>query len=332
MSQKSWFIKYAPQNVEDLIFDNDDHKKLIKNWLSQEYIDGNVLLFGSFGLGKTVTAEILIKQIIKAQNDLLIAKERSVKEIRERIQPFVSKRPVKSKQKIVYIEEMDKMHKDAFNLLKTGLMEKYQDICCFIGCTNYIKKIEGAVQTRFNYKLPFNGSNIEGIIERMKYILNTEGAGYNEEELSKFVYANNQSGIRELINSLQNSFIANNGNINFQNIQKTGSIEGNIIELIKNIINIVISLDVKGKKMALDYPENSKISEDYKQLVTILHNNIDINYDSIYSNIYDITRYIPLKTLCARYADQQEFKKFPHINLLGFLYEAIKTISEVNRI
>ena len=33
MSQKSWFIKYAPQNVEDLIFDNDDHKKLIKNWL-----------------------------------------------------------------------------------------------------------------------------------------------------------------------------------------------------------------------------------------------------------------------------------------------------------
>src|SRR6056297_318594 len=100
MSQKSWFIKYAPQTVDDLIFDNDEHKSLIKRWLSQEYIDGNLLLFGSFGLGKTVTAEILMRQIIKAQNDLFIAKERSVKEIKERIQPFVTKKPVKSKQKI----------------------------------------------------------------------------------------------------------------------------------------------------------------------------------------------------------------------------------------
>lgn len=332
MSQKSWFIKYAPQTADELIFDNDKHEELVKKWLDQEYIDGNVLMFGSFGLGKTVTAEILIRQIIKAQNDVFIARDRSVKEIRERIQPFLTKKPVKSKQKIVYIEEMDKMHKDAFNLLKTGMMEKYQDNCAFIGCTNYIKKIEGAVQTRFNFKLPFNGSNTEGIIKRMQYILDNENAKYDQGDLVKFVYSNQQSGIRELINSLQNSFIANDGNINFENIQKTGSIEGNLIELIKNIINIVMSLDAKGKKLALDYPENSQISEDYRQLVSTLHNNIDINYDSIYDAVYNITRYIPLKTLCARYADQQEYKKFPHINLLGFLYEVIRCVSEVNRV
>lgn len=332
MSKTSWFIKYAPKSINDLIFDSNEHKTLVENWLENEFIDGNVLLFGGFGLGKTVTSEILINHIIKAQNDLYIAKDRSVKEIREQIIPFTTKKPVKSKQKIVYIEEIDKMHKDAFNLLKTNTMEKHQKNCSFIACTNYIKKVEGAVQSRFNYKISFNGNNIEGIIERMKYILDNEQAEYDYDQLVKFVNENYNSGIREIINLLQNSYISNNGSINFENIAKVGSIEGRIVELIKHIINVMINLDARGKKLAIDYPENSQINEEYKELVSILHNNIDINYNYIYDQIYHMTRYIPLKMLCARYIEQQEFKYFPHINLLGFLYEGLKCIAEVNRI
>jgi DNA polymerase III delta prime subunit len=332
MTNSAWYIKYAPQNVEGLIFDNNEHESLVKKWLENEYVDGNLLLYGSYGLGKTITAEILIRNIIKAQNDLFIAKDRSVKEIREQIIPFTAKRPVKSKQKIVYIEEIDKMHKDAFNLLKTNTMEKHQNTCSFIACTNYIKKVESAVQSRFNYKIPFTGTNKNGITERLTFILKEENAEFDEKKLSDFVEQNYKMGIRELINTLQNCFIANNKIINFDNIAQSSSIEGKIIESIKNIINIVLSCDVRGKKLALDYPEQSKIAEDYKSLVSILHNNIDINYNFIYSQIYELTRYIPLKMLCAKYAEQQEFKMFPHINLLGFLYEGIKCICEVNRI
>lgn len=332
MSEPAWYIKYAPQNTDGLIFDNQEHESLISKWLEQEFIDGNLLLYGSYGLGKTVTAELLIRKIIKAQNDLYIAKDRSTNEIRKQIIPFTSKKPVKSKTKIVYIEEIDKMHKDAFNLLKTNTMEKHQATCSFIACTNYIKKVESAVQSRFNHRLSFTGSNKEAIIERLKYILNNEQADFDETKLAEFVEENYKSGVRELINMLQNSYISNNKTINFDNISQTSSIEGRVVELIKNIINIVISLNARDKKLALDYPEQSKINEDYKQLVTILHNNIDINYNFVYTQIYELTRYIPLKMICARYTEQQEFKMFPHINLLGFLYEAVKCISEINRI
>src|SRR6056297_1941200 len=210
MSETAWYIKYAPQNIEGLIFDNNEHESLVKKWLENEYIDGNLLLYGSYGLGKTVTSEILIKHIIKAQNDLYIAKDRSVKEIREQIIPFTSKRPVKSKQKIVYIEEIDKMHKDAFNLLKTNTMEKHQSTCSFVACTNYVKKVESAVQSRFNYKIPFTGTNKEGIIKRLAYILENEKAEFDSEKLSGFVEQNYKMGIRELINTLQNCYISNN--------------------------------------------------------------------------------------------------------------------------
>jgi DNA polymerase III delta prime subunit len=332
VQNSSWFMKYAPDNISNLIFDNEEHKKLVEQWYQNECIDGNVLFFGSYGLGKTVTAEILIRQIIKVPNDLLMAKERSVKEIREKIMPFVRKSPVKSKKKIIYIEEMDKMHPDAFNLMKTGLMEKYQNNCSFIACTNYIKKIEGAVLTRFNYKIPFTGNNVLEIYKRMKFILDTEGAIYDDNDLKKFIKRNFKAGIRELINLLQNSYISNNKQINFKNINETGSIEENIVKLIINILGVVMKSDAKNKKLCLDYPENSIINEDYKQLVVMLHNNIDIDYDYIYNRLYELSNFIPIKTLCAKYADQMEFKKFPHINLLGFYYELIKTVSEINRI
>ena len=332
MEQTSWFMKYAPKDINNLIFDNEENKKIIINWYNNEKIDGNVLFYGPYGLGKTVTSEILITKIIKASNDLFIAKDRNVKEIRDKITPFVKKSPVKSKQKIIYIEEMDKLHPDAFNILKTGLMEKYQGHCSFVACTNYIKKVEGAVLTRFTYKIPFTGNNENAIFERMKMILNNENANYIEDDLKKFVSSNIKIGIREIINQLQNSFVSNNGSINFKNISQTGSIEENIIMLIAKIIAIVMKSDAKNKKLCLDYPENSLINEEYKQLVVILHNNFDINYDYIFTSLYNMSNFLPIKVLCGKYADSIEFKKFQHLNLLAFYYELIKSVCEINRI
>ncbi|MFW6247062.1 MAG: AAA family ATPase [bacterium] len=331
VESKSWYIKYAPQNVEDLIFDSDEHKNLVTKWIEQDYIDGNVLFHGPYGLGKTVTAEILIRNLIKAENDYYFARERNVDEIRKVIAPYLNNAPKRSKKKIIYIEEMDKLHKDAYNLLKTGLMEKYQDKNSFIACTNYKKKIEGGVLSRFNYIIPFTGNNIDKIIERLKYILDSESAEYEENELIDFVKANSKVGIRELINQLQNSYISNRGKINFQTISKESGIEESIVSIILKIFSTIMNLNPKDRRICVEIPEQSIIAEDYKTLVTILHNNYDINYDVIYQRIYETLHYIPAKKICAQYSEGQEFKKFPHINLLGFYYDVCKCIAEVTR-
>ena len=142
ISNSAWFSKHKPETIEGLIFDSPEHESLMTKWIKEKKIDGNCLLFGPPGLGKTLSSELLIKSIIKAQNDLFVCKDRNVKEIRERVKPFLTKRPIKSLQKIVYIEEIDRLHPDALNDLKDGSMEKYLHNCVFIACTNYIGKLK----------------------------------------------------------------------------------------------------------------------------------------------------------------------------------------------
>jgi len=330
--QTSWYLKYNPKNIDDLIFDNENHKQLILNFIKNEKIDGNLLLFGSYGLGKSATAGILINTIIKTQNDLLVLKERSVNEIREKVLPFIQKKPIKSNQKIVLIEEMDKLSKDAFNVLKTNTLEKFQVNTSFIGCTNYIKKIEPAVVSRFNTKIEFNGLNIDGIYERLKYILKQEEAKFNENELLDFVKENYTIGIRELINQLQLSYNSNNKSINFETISLTGGIENQIVSLIMTILGIAIKANLKDKKIILDFPENSIIKTQYKELIQLLNNNTDINFDYIFNQLYSNVNYIPIKLIIAKEANINQNKIFPHVSLLSCYYEMIKCIITINRI
>lgn len=332
IKQKSWFMKYQPTTITDLVFDSDEHKQLMEKWISEEQITGNILFFGKPGLGKTVSSELLVHSIIKAQNDLHVCKDRSVKEIREQIKPFLIKRPVKSKQKIILIEEVDKLHPDAINELKNGLMEKYQDTCSFICCTNYIGKLkqkDEAILSRFTYKIPFSGKNLDGIVQRLSYILKAENAKFNESELKEFVEKSIKVGIREIINTLQISFISNNGQIDFKNIQGYAGLEENVVKLIMNIVTTISELNPRDKKLSIIQPLNSPIAQNYQTLCATLHNNYDVNYDVVFDRLYESSKFIPIQLIIARYADEAPFKKYPHVNVLGCLKEMMECMINV---
>lgn len=328
---KSWFMKYAPKTAEELIFDSDEHKSLVSKWIQNEKLDGNVLLYGPPGLGKTVTAELLIRTIVKVQNDVHIAKDRNVKEIREIISPFVTKRAVRSKQKIVYIEECDKMHPDAVNILKFGLMEKYQDSCMFLSCTNYIQRIESALLQRYTYKIPFSGKNTEGVTKRLIDILNLEKIPHDPNALKQFVEKNHRAGIREMINQLQiaSMSLQEGETLDLENIAKVAGIEQQVIDLFIKMNIAVTNLDSSAQKTCYILPLNSPIAEDYQQFYTLLHNNYDINYDAIFTRLYEQTRFTPAKAIIARYADGNKFKMFPSENVLSCFAEVCKCIAEI---
>ena len=327
--KKSWFMKYQPMTLENLVFDSDEHKALMQDWVENKKVDGNVLFFGPAGLGKTTSAEILIRTIIEAQNDLYKAKDRSTKEIREVISQFVKKKPVKSAQKIVYIEEFDKLHKDAENVLKDGLMEKYQETCSFICCTNHIRKIEEAVLTRFNYKIPFSGANIDGFVDRLADILTKENATFDNDSLKEFVTQNYRAGMREMINQLQSAYISNDGTIDFKNISSNAGLEEKVIQLVFDMIKVAMSISPQDKRLCLDQPMQSQIAEQYASFCALVHNNYDINYDIIFDRIYERTNHIPSKMICAKYSDMNEFKKFPQANIIACFYEMLKSIVEI---
>lgn len=328
---KAWFMKYIPNNIDSLIFESEEIKKLVNNWINNKKIDGNILFYGPGGLGKSATAQLLIKTIVTSQNDLLKL-SRSVKNVDDDLKPFLTKQITSSNQKIVYIEECDRLSSTAMDELKDGLMEKYQPKTIFIGCTNYPKRIPDPLLQRFTYKIPFNGTNKDGIFIRLKYILDTENAIYDENELKKFIENNLRVGIRELINQLQNSYIANDKHINFKTISHGSGLEEVIITLVINILKVIPTLDVRSKRMCIDNVKQSSIAEDYKKLYTILNNNIyEIDYDIIYRRIIELSNFEPIKIITARYAESHEFKKFHHINMISWVYEIIKCMIELNK-
>ena len=294
---KSWFMEFIPTDINDIIFDSDDVKLLIMNWINNCEISGNVLFYGPGGLGKTSTMELLVLNIIKTKPDLLVCNDRSVKYIDEDVTRHLRKETVKSKHKIILIEEFDKLSPQAFSSLKDGKMEKFQHNTIFMASTNYIHRIPNEVLQRFTYKFEFSGKNIIGIYNRLKHILLTKNAKFSDNNLKDFINNNINVGIRELINRLEISFFKNSGTIDFETINTSSIIEDKIVELLMNMLNTLITFDKKDKSDVLILPTSSKLSKEYVELISLVHNNYDINYDSLFMKLYDGTNFVPYKNI-----------------------------------
>jgi DNA polymerase III delta prime subunit len=320
----SWYEFFRPQSIEEMVFSNDQQKKLVKSWIDTETIPGNILLSGPAGTGKSTLALILIRKIVKNQADLCRIKTRSVSDVDDKIAPFVMKKPVSSKCKVVYIEEIDRTSRQFQAQLKEDLMEKYQDSVSFICCTNHPRRIDSALRTRFTFQVEFKSDNLEDIKKRLEHILNQKSAKFNQAELAEFVNKNYKSGLRDLINALQVSFISNNGVIDFKNLEQNLNIEDNIVGYIIQMIERIMTADPNNKKLCMNSPFNSIIAKEYSSFVTLCHNNFDINYENIFERLYETTKYLPLQVIIGKYSEEIDLKKYPNIHLISCFYEMMK--------
>jgi DNA polymerase III gamma/tau subunit len=320
----AWISKYKPPTIDGYVFSNDQHKQLVNGWLLNEKIDANLIAFGPPGSGKTSLVEILIRKIIKTQSDLFRVKSRSVAEI-DKLSEWVSKAPNRSNVNIVYIEEMDRLSKQAQVTLKDGLMEKYINTCIFICCTNHPQRIDAALYSRFTYKFNLDSFDKTDLEEKIVLILAAENAIYEKDQLTEFVNINYQKGLRDILNLLQLSYITNNKKIIFNDLIGRSDVEDNVIALMLSIIKIILNLtDSKSKRQCLLYPTNSVISQDYNNFVTLVHNNWDIDYDSIYECLIESIDLYPAKNIVVKYHECFEDKKYPHMHIIGCLYEVLE--------
>lgn len=325
----SWFMKYQPKKISDYVFENDNTKMLVQSWIEQGYINGNILLCGPAGVGKTALSELLISNLIKSKSDLKRIRSRSVNEIDD-LFSWVQKSPIKSKKKIIYLEEFDKLSAQAQTSLKDTLLEKFQNSVSFIATTNYINKVDKALVSRFNYRFELVGNNIDGTIEKLKNILKQENVEFNEESLKNFVQNNHKQGLRNLITNIQiNSF---NNIIDFNNIQtEISTIEMKIVDLTCKIIKTILSLNnIQQKKQILVNPLNSVISQQYAELMEILQFQKDIHYESIYLLLNENVAFLPIKALISKYLETLDYKKLPYLHYLAFFYEMVKIILDIS--
>jgi len=331
MQNLSWYAKYQPKVVDDYVFEDENLKSQVHEWVSQGYIPGNVLLYGKAGLGKSALAEILIRATIKSPHDLKKMRTRSVEEV-DGLYSWLQKAPVGSKRKIVLFEEMDRISGASATQLKSDVMEKFQALASFIATTNYISKLDPALVSRFNFKIELKGTNVEGFMTRLKFILESEKVSYDEEMLKQFVTNSHKIGMRNLITALQaNTF---NGGVDFTSISAGagGSVEDKVVTITMDILNKVFSSsDMHEKKKAMLQPVTSQlVCKQYVELGEILQFNQNMDYEMVFETLIERVKFVPIQVFASEYSEKIGFKKMKHLTYLSFLYDSCKCIIDVN--
>lgn len=325
----AWFKKYEPKTLEDYVFETEEQESQISNWIKEGSIPGNIILYGPAGTGKSALSKILINSIVKSKYDLQKVADKSVAVIDE-LRNWCPKQPISSKQKIIYIEELDRASSQAFNSLKDGLMENYQPHVAFVCTTNFINKIEHAVQTRFNFKFNLECMNKAKIYRRLETILNAENIPFEVNDLAAFIVKNRASGLRTMLNLLQTN--VKDGKINFNEIQGAQTLEE------ENIINLVISiLDAIRKEQnfsirtsMVTLPRQTPINQLYTNLLEKIKFNNEINYDTIYEGLFEKIQYMPYLTIIDKYLRTSDNRKHAFIHFMSFYYELTCAAAELH--
>lgn len=200
-----WVEKYRPQTLDDIVGQEQIIKRL-KNYKNEGSMP-NLMFSGPAGVGKTTTALALAKSVLGEywkQNflELNASDARGIDTVRNNIKNFCRLKPVGAPFRIIFLDEVDNMTKDAQHALRRE-MEMYTKTASFILSCNYPSKIIDPIQSRcaiFRFA-PVKGEDIK---KRLAYICDEEGFDYTDEGLDTIVYFA-EGDMRKSVNVLQSA-------------------------------------------------------------------------------------------------------------------------------
>ena len=202
-----WTEKYRPTRLNEIV-GQTNFVLDAEHWVANKEMP-NILLYGVAGVGKTAAAISLANGILEDNRknnffEINASDDRKLETVRNRIKEIASTKRIGDVPfKIILLDEMDGMTKDAQNALKR-IMERYADNCRFIITCNDRHKIINPLMSRcanYNFKRLNN--------KDMKYILceilsKENIKTHSDVELDKFItYL--QGDLRRGLNELQAS-------------------------------------------------------------------------------------------------------------------------------
>ena len=185
-----WTEKYRPNKWSDVI-GQTDFVLDAEHWVENRNMP-NVLLFGPPGVGKTAAAISLASDLLgdDLENnyfEINASDDRKLETVRSSIKEIASTSKIgEAPFKIILLDEMDGMTKDAQNALKR-IMERYADNCRFIITCNARHRIIGPLLSRCaNYQ--FNHLDNENMISVLENVLQAEGVKtFSKDDLEMFI-------------------------------------------------------------------------------------------------------------------------------------------------
>ncbi|WP_304125261.1 replication factor C small subunit [Methanosphaera cuniculi] len=200
-----WVEKYRPQTLDDVI-GQDQIVKRLQRYVEEEALP-NIMFTGSAGVGKTTCAIALAKALLGEywqQNflELNASDARGIDTVRNQIKSFCKLKAVGAPFRIIFLDEVDNMTKDAQQALRRE-MEMYTKTSSFILSCNYSSKIIDPIQSRCAI-FRFTPIKAGQIIKRLRVIADKEDLKVEDSALEDIVYFT-QGDMRKSINILQAS-------------------------------------------------------------------------------------------------------------------------------
>ena len=241
--------KYRPKTFED-VSEQGAIKTIIENQIKNNDIRHAYLFCGGAGTGKTTCARIVAMMINEGQGqpiELDAASNNGVDDVRKIIADSKFK-SMSSKYKIYIIDECHSLSNPAWQAM-LKLLEEPPKGLVIIFCTTDPQKIPGTILSRVQ-RYNFQRISMEGIINRLKYIIDCENKEnlmtkiIYEEEAIDFIAKQAQGGMRDAITTLDKC-LAYDKNLTLENVVKILS-SGVTPYQLDDFTKLLVNKDARG--------------------------------------------------------------------------------------
>jgi DNA polymerase III delta prime subunit len=304
-----WVEKYRPQKVADTILPSA-LKQTFQNIVNTGDMP-NMLLTGTAGLGKTTVAKAMCKEL--GLDYILIngSEEGNIDTLRGKIKQFASSVSLQGGYKVVILDEADYLNPQSTQPALRGFMEEFANNCRFILTCNFKNRIIEPLHSRCGV-YEFNTSKkdlvplAEQMLDRLKFILQSENVEYNSKVLIELILKFAPDW-RRVINEIQRHSIS--GVLNTDVL--LGSVNGNVKELTSFLK-----------------------SKDFKKMRAWVVNNMDQDTVSIFRGLYDnMNEYVEphsipqLILILADYQYKAAFVADHELNVVACMTEIMANVS-----
>ena len=299
-------LKYRPKNFKELI-GQDIMVETITNSIKLNKLPNAYLLTGIRGVGKTTTARLIAralnckKNFLKEENcncehcegitnsrhldviEMDAASKTGIDDVRELID-FSKYNPTSAKYKIIILDEVHMLSKQAFNGLLKTLEEPYPHLK-FIFATTEIKKIPATIISRCQ-RFDLHRVPVKALIKNLQKILDIEKGKISSEALTVIAKAA-EGSVRDSLSLLDRALISQNiqeGEIDEKFVRKMLGIADRT--KILNLISFIFQGDQKQsiehlREMINEGIQPANFLNDFLEIIYFIQQNKILgNFDS----------------------------------------------------